>query len=92
MWQNFFGHFPKSSLQHVVWTFLFDKNMGNFHHKKKNHWPEVRPPKINKKRKKIAKFLHLVSIFSQKGRRMTKDLWLDISFIATSCAASQRRS
>ncbi len=49
---------------------------------------ETSQKRKKKRKKKIAKFLRLVSIFSQKGKRMTKDLWLDIWFKPTSCAAS----
>jgi len=46
----FWGIFQKVPFT-TLFGLLFYKNMGNFHHKK-NHWPEVRPPRNEKKKEK----------------------------------------
>jgi hypothetical protein len=50
MWQYFWGNFPKSSLHHVVWTFVWKKHRE--FSPQKNHWPEVRSPKKERKEEK----------------------------------------
>ncbi len=84
----FLGIFQKVPFNMLFGLFCLIKTWGVFTTKKSL----ARSETSQKRKKKIAKFLHLVSIFSQKGKRTTKDLWLDISFIATCCAASQTRS
>jgi hypothetical protein len=54
----FWGIFQKVPFNYVFLGLLFYKNMRKiFTTKKKNHWPEVRPPKKEKeKRKKDSQF------------------------------------